>query len=1159
MVERRQSLIRTGKMRHRDALMAIKADAEFWNALTPELQTKVNDTILRFYSSGYLSLPYVMKAAIEVENECIEQEYQVRLKDSERVSRIVNMELDLDYENLFESAEEVEGIHADSLSDGLILSLTNLGRVDIEYISKITDNTLQDVISGLKGSIFQDPFLFEECFYKGWVSKDEYLSGNVYKKYKEAKEANIKYPGLFDDNVRELRRVMPDKLKYEDIYVTLGSPWVPTDLVARFISLLLNASNIAVTHDPITGSWQIVGIESKNSYFAKAKYGTNRINAYDIIESTLNGREVVVKDKLPESMWTVGPNGKKKPKYKINRDETNLALEKQKNIISMFQEWIWSDEKRKKYLVNLYFSKYGCLRKRYYDGSFLTFPGLSPDVTLFDYQKDAVARIIFSPNTLLAHDVGSGKTYEMIAAGMEMRRMKISAKNLYVVPNNIIDQWETIFKSMYPNANILKVSPKNFTPAKRKEILQLITWCDFDAIIMAHSSFDLIETSKKFKIQEIQDDINKLEALQPNERTTNTKIRMNALKKRLDLLMSEEEGLDETIYFDELGITRLFVDEAHYYKNVPFDTKMGSVSGLNPQGSDKCKSMLEKVRVVQSKNNGKGVIFATGTPITNSISDCYIMQTYLQAGELVEAEIDSFDSWALMFAEVVHEFEVDVDTTKFRIGTRFGKFHNLPELTRLLSSIADFHRTNESASLPEFDGYTDVTVEKSRDFALFLEEISKRADRVRNKEVDPTEDNMLMITTDGRKGALDLRIIDESKYGYIYRSKSMECARRVAQIYNETIADKSTQLIFSDISTPNPGHFNVYDEIKSDLIVMGVAEDEIAFIHDYDTEAKRNRLFKAVNKGEVRVLFGSTMKLGLGVNVQERLIAIHHIDVPWRPADMVQREGRIIRPGNTNPRIYIYRYITEHSFDAYSWQLLESKQNFISKLLSNEIDERIADDIDDSVLNYAEVKALAIGNPLIKERVEAYNNLQRFKNLEHKAKEKLDIAKAKVKDYEDAIPKRKEVYEHTLLDIDFLTTHTFEYTKEYKKAHREEVYKKLVVAIANKSREKIGDYMGFEIYSPGYCPNDKCYIYLKRENEYRLEVARTAQGILVRIENFLEKLSDYANSISKEIGVMENYIIEATKEIKNGVSYSKQIAFWSKRLNDIDDQLELEE
>ena len=569
--------------------------------------------------------------------------------------------------------------------------------------------------------------------------------------------------------------------------------------------------------------------------------------------------------------------------------------------------------------------------------------------------------------------------------------------------------------------------------------------------------------------------------------------------------------------------------------------------------------MLEKVRVVQSHNNGKGVVFATGTPITNSISDCYIMQTYLQPGELAEANIDSFDSWALMFAEVVHEFEVDVDTTKFRIGTRFGKFHNLPELTRLLSSIADFHRTNESSSLPKFDGYTDVIVEKSKDFAEFLEEISKRADKVRNREVEPSVDNMLMITTDGRKAALDLRIIDEKKYGFIYRSKSMECARQVARIYDETVADKSTQLIFSDISTPNPGHFNVYDEIKSDLIALGVEENEIAFVHDYDTEAKRNKLFKAVNKGDIRILMGSTMKLGLGVNVQDRLIAVHHIDVPWRPADMVQREGRIIRPGNGNPRVYIYRYITENSFDAYSWQLLESKQNFISKLLSNEIDERVADDIDDSVLNYAEVKALAIGNPLIKERVEAYNNLQRFKNLEHKANEKLEISKAKVRDYEAAIPKRKLVYENTLLDVEFLSSKTFDFTKEYKKELREDVYKKLVAAIANRSREKIGEYMGFEIYSPGYCPNDKCYIYLKRENEYRLEVARTAQGILVRIENFLEKLSDYANGIAKEISTMENYVIEAKKEIERGVSYSKQIAFWTKRLNDIDDQLELEQ
>ncbi|MCQ2773050.1 MAG: DEAD/DEAH box helicase family protein [Bacilli bacterium] len=782
---------------------------------------------------------------------------------------------------------------------------------------------------------------------------------------------------------------------------------------------------------------------------------------------------------------------------------------------------------------------------------------MSKDIELFDYQKNAVARIIFSPNTLLAHDVGSGKTYEMIAAGMELRRMGISKKNLYVVPNNIIDQWESMFLAMYPNAHVLKVSPKNFSPAKRGEIISLIKNGDYDGIIMAHSSFDMIEVSRSFKKKEIEKEIEELEELDSRKRTTNTKVRLNALNKRLELLNqgSDEEGF----FFDELGITRLFVDEAHYYKNVPFDTKMGNVSGLNPQGSEKCKAMLEKVRVVQKANNGKGVVFATGTPITNSISDCFIMQTYLQPGELKEAEIDSFDAWALMFAEVVHEFEVDVDTTKFRIGARFGKFHNLPELTRLLSGIADFHKTNNSDALPKFEGYTDIIVPKTEPFMRFLEEISKRADDVRSRKVDPTVDNMLTITTDGRRGALDLRTIDEERYGFQVYTKAFECAKKVFEIYKSTSKKKCSQLIFSDISTPNPGHFNIYDEIKANLISLGIPEDEIAYIHDADTETKRNRLFKAVNKGEIRVLIGSTMKLGLGVNVQDRLVAIHHIDVPWRPADMVQREGRIIRPGNSCEKIDILRYITENSFDAYSWQLLESKQNFISKLLSNELSERTADDIDDSVLNYAEVKALAIGNPLIKERVEAYNNLQRFKNLEHKTREKRAITLAKVQDYEAALPKRQAVYDDALDDYKFAKTSTLPYKKEDKKVLREEVYKKLIGMLVDKKRELIGEYAGFEIHSPGYCPNDKLYIYLKRKGEYRLEIARNAQGMMVRIDNFLEKLNEYAETVLGEINQMKTFVKQATAELDKVETYNRQIAYWTKILNDIDDKLDYQE
>ena len=589
----------------------------------------------------------------------------------------------------------------------------------------------------------------------------------------------------------------------------------------------------------------------------------------------------------------------------INKAETVAAIEKQQKLIKTFQKWIWTDDSRKERLEIIFENNFSCVRRRIFDGSFLDFPTMSDSVKMYPYQKNAVARIIFTPNTLLAHDVGAGKTYVMIAAGQEMKRMGLSTKNMYVVPNNIVGQWKNIFASMYPNAKLLCVDPKSFAPNKREVVLERIRDEDFDGIIIAYSCFEQIPISKEYYIEELKEKKKMVSELaaQKGKATSKLKKKKEALEKALSEMALAMDDMYDTVYFDELGITRLFVDEAHNFKNVPFETKANKVLGINGSGSKRCQDMMDKVHMVQKKNGGKGVVLATGTPITNSITDAYIMQQYLQSGELAMLDLQSFDAWIGMFAERSTEFEIDVDTSSYRLATRFAKFHNLPELTSLLSSIADFHQVDESAGIPMHDGYRDALISKTPAFAAYLDDISQRADDVREGRVSRKDDNMLKITTDGRKAALDLRLVDPSAT-FTYQSKVARCAENVADIYFKNAQSKATQLIFCDTSTPKSG-FNIYDELKTALINLGVPEAQIAYIHDAETEAKRTRLFMKVRDGEVRILIGSTFKLGLGVNIQDRLIALHHIDIPWRPADMTQREGRILRQGNVNSQVYI--------------------------------------------------------------------------------------------------------------------------------------------------------------------------------------------------------------------------------------------------------------
>ena len=1088
------------------------------------------------------------------------------------IREVTSMDLPLDWENAFNQDERTQGVHADSISDGLIYSLSNLGRVDIEYISSITGEDYKTIIGALKGSIYQNPETWGECFYKGWETSEEYLSGNMMRKWKAAKDANKEYNGYFADNIKAIEKVLPSTVATKDIYITLGSPWVPADVIDDFIEYLLgdwrrhwysinDEEDFHTKHDELTGTWEIP-FKSRYNHDVKVTrtYGTDRINALHILERTLNMKSVAVTD---EVVCNTNSSGKKRV---INQSETILAIEKQNKMIKAFQKWVWEDERRKERLEMIFENNFSCVRRRIFDGSFLRFPDMSPEINLYPYQKDAVARILFTPNTLLAHDVGAGKTYVMIAAAMEMRRMGLSEKNMFVVPNNIVGQWKNIFYAMYPSANILCVEPKSFAPSKRESVLERIRDEDFDGIIIAYSCFEQIPLSKEYYQNQLIDEQELIAEIagKKNKATSRLKKKQEAVSKALSELAASMNDLYNGVYFDDLGITRLFVDEAHNFKNVPIETKADKVLGISASGSKKCRDMMDKVRMVQKKNDGAGVVFATGTPITNSITDAFIMQMYLQSGELAMLDLQSFDSWIGMFAERSTEFEIDVDTSSYRLATRFSKFHNLPELTSLLSSIADFHQVDTSAGIPQIDGYTDALVSKTNAFADYLKDISQRAEDVRKGYVSRKDDNMLKITTDGRKAALDLRLVDPGAV-FSYQSKVARCVENVADIYFRTTAQKSAQIIFCDTSTPKTG-FNIYDEVKTMLQSKGVPSDKIAFIHDAENEAQRNTMFAQVRNGDIRVLLGSTFKLGLGVNIQDKLIALHHIDVPWRPADMTQREGRILRQGNTNSKVQIFRYITEGSFDAYSWQLLETKQRFITGLLSGSLTERSGTDIEDTVLDYAEVKALAVGNPLVKERVETANELSRYLTLQRK------LVESRIRMEKELLemPGKKSNQENNIAGCEADNAFYNRWKQanpapsdnkvkkdvaEKRKQLRDYIHSSLMGYVLEPKEKTLMTYRGFEVILPANMTREKPYVWLKRNGRYYVELGDTNTGNLIRIDNFLDDLQTHLDKLKKDFAKLQEREHQLKDELKKNESFSDEIEECRKKLEKLDKKL----
>ena len=901
----------------------------------------------------------------------------------------------------------------------------------------------------------------------------------------------------------------PHRISYKDIEVSLGAPWIDKSIIGDFLVHLLSGDEAVsentrryksrVKYEEITGYWFI---ESKNlmghsNINAEIKFGLPRFNAVKILEATLNLRPIKLFD-----------NGNI-----YNERDTIAALEKQKLIIAEFKDWIWKDEDRRWQVEEAYNKMFARYERAAYNGEGLVFPDMADGFSLFPYQKDAVQKIMQTPNTLLAFDVGAGKTYIMIAAAMKMRRDGLSRKNMFVVPNNIVGQWEKIFSLLYPGAKILTVDPKSFKPEMRHKVLTQMKEGDYDGIIIAYSCFGMIKLSSDAVYANMDAQLKRIEDAIKNYRYYNDMRVLIKEKDRIrkltnDFLDSMGPVQSDEITFEDLEINTLFVDEAHNYKNLPIKTAMRDLTGINTKGSAKCLDMLHKVRCVQYSNGGRGVVMATGTPLCNSISDAYAMQMYLQYEKLCEVHLDVFDNWVKTFASPEQLCEVDVDTSKYRFIRKFAKFFNLPELSEMFSEIAIFYAVNDKNALPQFDGYTDEIIPKYPGLAEYMLDLCRRTELIRGREVDRKTDNMLKVSIDGRKAALDLKLVGKEQ-PYNECSKIIRCTDNVISIYKEN--SQNTQLIFCDYSTPKGEDFSVYKKIKSCLITRGVPEKEIAFIHSYQTESKKVELYKNFNEAKVRILIGSTFKLGIGANVQRRLKAIHHLDVPWRPADMVQREGRIMRKGNENDSVLIYRYISEGSFDAYSWQLLETKQRFISQFLAGSSYQRSLADLENNVLSYAEVKALALSQPLMKQLAEKENEIKSLRIINAKEKENRQQMREEAALLAEEISRLKKRANSSYYNWCALR---YVSAQEFKRVYGE-IKEAFTEDIIFKKKSLPSDYsvMDFRIEFPECQDEKKPYLYLeKSEEKYPVMLGRSPAGNASRIINVLKGFDKISNA-----------------------------------------------
>ncbi len=875
----------------------------------------------------------------------------------------------------------------DTASDALAVSIGERACVDLGFMSSLMGKSgdIDSIIDELQGVIYKDPETSDDP-YTGWQTADEYLSGNVRTKLAVAQKAAEAAPA-FSVNVEALQAVQPVDLTAAEISVRLGATWLPPDVVEQFVHELLSPAfylrrNIKVHYMPYTSEWNIEGKnQDRSNVKANATYGTERANAYKIIEETLNLRDVRVFD----AVYDAGGNRT----YVLNKKETAIARQKQALIKQEFADWIWKDPNRRERLCRLYNDKFNSIRPREYDGSHIQFVGMNPEVVLRMHQINAVARQLYGGNTLLAHVVGAGKTYEMIAAAMEAKRLGLCQKSMIVVPNHLTEQWAGEFLQLYPAANILVSTRKDFETKNRKKFCGRIATGDYDAVIIGHSQFEKtplsVERQKIILEDRIDTILDSIADAKANRSENFTVKQLEKSRKSLELKLkklNDQSRKDDVVTFEELGVDRLFVDESHFFKNLFFFTKMRNVGGIAQTEAQKSSDLFAKCRYLDELTGNRGIVFATGTPISNSMVELYTIQRYLQYEALLREQLQNFDAWASNYGETVTAIELSPEGTGYRSKTRFAKFYNLPELMAMFKEVADI-QTADMLNLPvPFAIYHNIPLKSSELQREMVTDLSERADQVRNKEVEPNVDNMLLITNDGRKLALDQRLMNPMLPDH-ENSKASACTENVFTLWRDHADTKATQLIFCDLSTPKKdGNFNVYDDIRDKLIAKGVPAEEIAYIHDANTETKKKALFAKVRSGQVRVLLGSTFKMGAGTNVQDRLIAIHHLDCPWRPSDLEQRGGRILRQGNMHPEAHIFRYVTEGTFDAYLYQIIENKQHFISQIMTSKAVVRSAEDIDEVSLSYAEVKALATGNPYIKEKMglEAdVANLQLFK------------------------------------------------------------------------------------------------------------------------------------------------------------------------------------
>jgi len=1071
----------------------------------------------------------------------------------------------------------------DTSVDALAVSISSeqtKGKVDLDYMSELTGFDKEKIISDLTGLIFKIPNTDE------YVAADEYLSGNILHKYEAAKQALENGDDSLAINVKALEKAMPKRIEAGNIDVRLGSTWIKPEYVRDFVYQLLNtpgyhrmayspAMFIDVQYSPISGAWTITNkATDKGNIQGRTTYGTGDRSAYELIEDALNLKATTVKVKVEE-------DGKER--YVVDPTKTAQARAKQELIMQKFKEWIFSDKARRDDLVDTYNRIYNSSRPREYDGSHLNFVGMNPEIKLRPHQLNAVARCLYGGNALLAHEVGAGKSYEMIAAAMEGKRLGMHSKSLMVVPNHLTEQIGADFLKLYPNANILVATKKDFEKENRKALMAKIATGNYDAIIIGHSQLEKIPISQerqqqyiREQIEETMRNIEELKAMQGEryqiKQAEKTKANLEAkLQKLLD------SPKDDTVTFEELGVDKLIVDEAHLFKNLFLATKMQNVSGISTSSDvQKTADLFMKTKYMDEITGSKGIIFATGTPVSNTMCEIYNMQRYLQMDKLKEMHLEHFDAWASTFGENVTQMELTPEGNSYRAKTRFSKFFNLPELMAMFKECADIQtaETLDLPGIPECEVH-NVAVEPTESQKFLVDSLSKRAEAIHNRTVDPTVDNMLKMTTDGRKIGLDQRLINPDlpdEPG----TKVNVCVDNVVRIWNESAEIKGTQLIFCDYSTPkNDGSFNVYDDIKKKLIAKGIPEEQIAFIHDVTNEAKREELFGKVRSGEIRVLIGSTSKMGAGTNVQNRLIASHDLDAPYRPADMEQRRGRMVRQGNKNEKVHLYRYCTKDTFDSYIFQMLERKQSFISQIMTSKSPQRRCDDIDEATLSYAEVKALCVGDERITEKMELDNEIGRltlernaYKQEQYRLEDMIEKIKESIEILDTNIPKNQNDYfyiqDHpTRLDKDGkkifegITLHGKTYTDKKEAA---EAFKNAYMGVirqggGHRDYVPVGEYRGFQVAVMFDSFSQMYKATLSRDGTYYFDLGTDN---FTRMDNVLDKLENLVKERTARRSEHKDELKQATEQLGKPFPKEEEFQTKSERLAVLNAELDTE-